>query len=96
MWFPLIKTLATINLYCDFRTDNGTYRAARAPSLLLLGLFLLKTGGVIATEIEIIGERNQPLGTELDTQHASLAELLINFNISLQFRSSNKRGKTLK
>jgi hypothetical protein len=95
MWFPLINTLATIDLYCDLRTDNGTNRAARALSLLLPGLFLGKIGGVIPIEIEIVGERNETLGTELDAQHASLAEFLINLNISLHLRSLNEKDKPL-
>ena len=44
---------------------------------------------MIPLSIEVIGERYDSLGAELDTQPASLAELLIDFNVSLQALSSS-------
>ncbi len=42
---------------------------------------------MISLQIEIIGERNDPLRTKLDAELTSLAELLIDFNVSLQSHS---------
>jgi hypothetical protein len=95
MWFPLIKTLATVDLYCHFGTDEGTYRAARTLALLFLGFFLREISRVIPTEIEIVGERNEPFRTKLDAQHAPLAEFLINLDVSLQLRFPCEKDKNL-
>lgn len=42
---------------------------------------------MITLLIETIGERNDPLGAKLDAELTSLAELLVDLNVSLQFRS---------
>jgi len=42
---------------------------------------------MITLLIETIGERNDPLGAKLDAELTSLAELLVDLNVSLQSRS---------
>jgi len=72
-----MRTLATVHLYCYFRTHNRTVGTARAFGIIL------KQSGEVATGICLIGLVNGILGAERDTDLASLAKLLVNCDIAL-------------
>jgi hypothetical protein len=75
---PVIRTLATVNLYSHF----GTYYSADGTaSAFATGI---ERSWRIAIGIHFIGLRDRVLGAEVDAKLASLAKLLVYFDIALR------------
>jgi hypothetical protein len=72
-----MRTLATVHLYGHFRTYYGADGTA--------GTFaaVIKGDRYIATGRQFIRQSDRPLGTKSYTDLASLAQLLVDFNITI-------------
>ena len=74
---PVIRTLATVNLYSHFGTYYSTDGAASAFAAGIEGRRRIAIG------IHFIGLRDGVLRAEVDANFASLAKLLVYFDITL-------------
>jgi hypothetical protein len=83
--FPFMRTLATVDLYCHFRTYNCTSGTACTFATVIEGGYQIPAG------IQFVRQRNHLLGAKPDTEFASLTKVLGNFNISLH-SNLNFRG----
>jgi hypothetical protein len=75
---PVIRTLATVNLYSHFRTYYSTDGAAGA---FAAGI---ERSWRIAAGIHFIGLRDSVLRAKVDANLATLAKLLVYFDITLR------------
>jgi hypothetical protein len=73
---PVIRTLATVNLYSHFGTYYSTDGAAGAFAAGIEGSWRIATG------IHFIGLRDGVLGAKVDANLTSLAKLLVYFDIA--------------
>ena len=73
MWLPRMRTLATVNLDCHFRTANGAETAPGALPLFLLKLFFRKGSGTKALLVHTIRGNDQLKGADIDAESAILA-----------------------
>jgi hypothetical protein len=74
---PVIRTLATVNLYSHFGTYYSTDGATSAFATGIEGSWRIAIG------IHFIGLRDGVLRTEVDANLAALAKLLVYFDITL-------------
>ena len=73
---PVIRTLATVNLYGHFGTYHSTDGAASAFATGIEGSWRIAIG------IHFIGLRDGVLGAKVDANLTSLAKLLVYFDIA--------------
>jgi hypothetical protein len=73
---PVIRTLATVNLYRHF----GTYQGADSAACALL--VFAKGCRRVASGIDFTGLRDGVLGAEVYANLAALAQLLVDFDIA--------------
>jgi hypothetical protein len=73
---PVIRTLATVNLYRHFRTYQGADSAAGALLVLAKGCRRVASG------IHFIGLGDRVLGAEVYANLAALAKLLVDLDIA--------------
>jgi hypothetical protein len=73
---PVIRTLATVNLYRHFRTYQGADSASGALIVLAKGCRRVASG------IHFAGLGDRVLGAEMDTNLAALAKLLVDLDIA--------------
>ena len=81
--FPVMSTLATVDLYCHFWTHDRTNSTACTFATVIEG------GCQIPVGVQFVGQGNHVLGAEPDTDFASLTEILVNFNVSLHSNLSS-------
>jgi hypothetical protein len=74
---PVIRTLATVNLYSHFGTYYSTDGAAGAFAAGIEGSWRIAAG------VDFTGLRDGVLGAEMDANLASLTKLLVYFYIAL-------------
>jgi hypothetical protein len=82
---PVIRTLATVNLYRDLGTNQSADSAAGAFAVLVEG------SRRIASGIDLTGLRDDMLGAEVDANLAALAKLLVDLDVALgaHFKASD-------
>jgi len=73
---PVIRTLATVNLYCDLGANQSTDGAAGAFAVFVEG------SRRIAGGIHLTGLRDDVLRAEVDANLAALAKLLVDLDIA--------------
>ena len=75
--FPLIKTLATINLYYHFGTHQSTDGASGTLAAVI------KNGSLVSGSIQIIRHVNGVLRAKADTKLTAFAKFPVDINISI-------------
>jgi hypothetical protein len=73
---PVIRTLATVNLYRDLGTNQSADSAAGTFAVFVEG------GRRIASGVHPTGLGDDMLGTEVDANLAALAKLLVDLDIA--------------
>jgi hypothetical protein len=74
---PVIRTLATVNLYRDLGTNQSADSAAGAFAVFAEGSWR------VACSIHLSGLRDDMLGAEVNANLAALAKLLVDLDIAL-------------
>jgi hypothetical protein len=74
IWFPRIRTLATIDLNGHFGTGDCTETAARAFPFLLFQLPLGERGRTVSFLVHPFRRGDQVMGTDMDAEFAILAQ----------------------